>query len=83
LSKSDKLVEVYKARTEMEAQVIRGLLDSFGIPCVFRSNAAPSVHMFTMNGLAEVKVMVLGSLADEAKKLINDNNADIREPDAN
>jgi hypothetical protein len=70
LSKSDKLVEVYKARTEMEAQVIRGLLDSFGIPCVFRSNAAPSVHMFTMNGLAEVKVMVLGSLADEAKKLI-------------
>jgi hypothetical protein len=74
LSNSTKLVEVYKARTEMEAQVIRGLLDSFGIPCVLRSNAAPSVHMFTMNGLAEVRVMVLGSLADEAKKLIVSEN---------
>jgi hypothetical protein len=70
LSKSEKLIEVYKARTEMEAQVIKGLLESFDIPCVLRSNAAPSVHMFTMNGLAEVKVMVLESRADEAKKLI-------------
>jgi hypothetical protein len=74
LSKSGKLVEVYKARTEMEAQVIKGLLESFDIPCVLRSNAAPSVHMFTMNGLAEVKVMVLGSQAGEAKKLIVSEN---------
>jgi len=74
LSKSEKLVEVYKARTEMEAQVIKGLLESFDIPCVLKSNAAPSVHMFTMNGLAEVKVMVLDSRADEAKKLIVSEN---------
>lgn len=70
MRKNGKLVEVYKARTEMEAQVIRGLLESFGIPSTLKSNAAPSVHMFTMNGLAEVKVMVLDSLADEARKLI-------------
>jgi hypothetical protein len=75
LNKSQKLVEVYKARTEMEAQVIKGLLESFDIPCTLKSNAAPSVHMFTMNGLAEVKVMVLDSQADEAKELIvNKNN---------
>ena len=76
MSKSGKLVEVYKARTEMEAQVIKGLLESFDIPSVLRSNAAPSVHMFTMNGLAEVKVMVLDSMADEAKKLIVSKEAD-------
>ncbi len=74
MSKSEKLVEVYKARTEMEAQVIKGLLESFDIPCVLRSNAAPSVHRFTMNGLAEVRVMVLDSRADEAKKLIVSEN---------
>ena len=74
MSKSRKLVEVYKARTEMEAQVIKSLLESFDIPCTFKSNAAPSVHMFTMNGLAEVKVMVLDSMADEAKKLIVSKN---------
>ena len=75
MSKSKKLVEVYKARTEMEAQVIKGLLESFNIPCVLKANAAPSVHMFTMNGLAMVKVMVLDSQADEARELINDKEA--------
>jgi hypothetical protein len=70
LSKSGKLVEVYKAQAEMEAQVIRGLLESFGIPSVMKSNAAPSVHMFTMDGMAEVKVMVLEKQAEEARKLI-------------
>ncbi len=74
MNKSGKLVEVYKARTEMEAQVIKGLLESFDIPCVLRANAAPSVHMFTLDGLAEVKVMVLDSMAEEAKGLIVSKN---------
>jgi hypothetical protein len=54
----------------MEAQVIKGLLESFGIPSSLKSNAAPSVHMFTFNGMAEVKVMVLDSQANEARELI-------------
>jgi hypothetical protein len=70
LSKEEELVEVYHARHEMEAQVIRSLLESFKIPCVLKSNAAPSVHMFTVDGMAEVKVMVLASMADRAKELI-------------
>jgi hypothetical protein len=70
LNKSKKLVEVYKAQTEMEAQVIKGLLESFGIPSALKANAAPSVHMFTMDGLGQVKVMVLDSQAEEARELI-------------
>ncbi len=68
------MVEVYKARTEMEAQIIKGLLESFGIPSYLKSHAAPSVHWFTMNGLAEVKVMVLDSMAEEARRLIKEEN---------
>jgi hypothetical protein len=76
LSKDEKMVEVYHARNEMEAQVIRSLLAGYGIPCILKSNAAPSVHMFTMDGMAEVKVMVLDSMADEARELIvSDNHA--------
>lgn len=76
MSKDDKLVEVYKAPNDMEAQVIRSLLESYGIPCFLKSNAAPSVHMFTIDGMAEVKVMVLDSLADKARDLIvSDTNA--------
>ena len=70
MSKNEKMVEVYRARNEMEAQVIRSLLESYDIPCLLKSNAAPSVHMFTMDGMAEVRVMVLDSMADRARELI-------------
>ncbi len=70
MNKREKLVEVYKAANEMEAQVIKGLLESYQIPCFLKSNAAPSVHMFTIDGMGEVKVMVLDSMTDRARKLI-------------
>ena len=74
MSKREKLVEVYKATNEMEAQVIKGLLESYGIPCLFKSNSAQSVHMFTLDGMGEVRVMVWDSMADRAKKLIKSDN---------
>lgn len=74
MSKNEKLVEVYKARNEMEAQVIRSLLEGFDIPCFLKSNAAPSVHMFTMDGMGEVRVMVMASMADAARQLIVSEN---------
>ena len=67
---NEKMVEVYKAQNAMEAQVIKGLLESFNIPCFLKSNAAPSVHVLTMDGMGEVKVMVLESLAERARELI-------------
>lgn len=66
----EKLVEVYHARTQMEAQVIKGLLESFNIASVLQSNAAPSVHLLTVDGMSEVRVMVLESVAEEARRLI-------------
>jgi len=64
------MVEVYRAAGEAEALVIKGLLESNGIPCLLKSNAAHSVHMFVVDGLGEVKVMVWESDAAEAKRLI-------------
>ena len=70
MSKSEELVEVYQSANELEAQVIKGLLESYGIPCLLKSNAAPSVHMFTVDGMGEVKVMVWESTIKEARMLI-------------
>ncbi len=67
---NEQMVEVYRARGEAEAQVIKGLLESYDIPCLLQSNAAPSVHMFTVDGMGEVRVMVRKSMADEARELI-------------
>ncbi len=65
-----KLVEVYRARSEGEALVIKSLLEGYDIPCLLQSNAAPSVHIFTIDGMGEVRVLVWESMADDAKKLI-------------
>ena len=57
---------------EAEALIIKGLLESNGMPCLLQSNAAPSVHMFTVDGMGEVRVMVEESRAEEAKRLIGE-----------
>ena len=54
----------------MEAQVIKGLLESYGISCLLQSHAAPSVHVFTVNGMGEVKVMVWDTMEKRARELI-------------
>jgi len=74
LKSSQKMVEVYHARSEMEAQVIKSLLESYDIPCFMKSNAAPSVHTFTMDGMGEVRIMVLESMAARARGLIAGDN---------
>ncbi len=70
MSKRESTVEVYQAAGEAEALIIKGLLESNGLLCVLRSNAAPSVHVFAIDGMGEVKVMVRESRAEKARRLI-------------
>ncbi len=70
MSGSEKLTEVYKATSDMEAQVIKGLLESYGIPCLLKSKVAPSVHMFAIGSMGEVRVMVRDSMVEKARELI-------------
>lgn len=78
MSKGEKLVEVYRSSNEMEAQVVKSLLDSFGIPSLLKSNAVASVHMFTVDGMGEVRVMVLDTMAEQARELLDRKNVDTR-----
>ncbi len=68
------MAEVYRAAGEAEAQIIKGLLNSHGIDCLLKSNASPSVHMFAVDGMGEVRVMVWESAADKARELIKGEN---------
>lgn len=70
MRRKEKTVDVYRASGELEAQVIKGLLESNGIHCIMRSDAASSVHAFTVDGMGEVKIAVLESMADEARRII-------------
>lgn len=70
MTKNDKLVQVYRSAGEMQAHVIKGLLEGYGIPCLLQSNAAPSVHMFTIDGMGEYKVLVRAEDVARARELI-------------
>ena len=74
MSKGKKVIEVYWSTNEMEGLVIKSLLESYGIPCLLKSNAAPSVHVFAMDGMGEVKIMVWDSVAEKARELIEGEN---------
>lgn len=70
MSNRQNMVDVYRAKGELEAQVIKGLLESHGVRCLLRSHAASSVHTFAVDGMGEVRVMVMESMADKARALI-------------
>ena len=70
----EKLVEIYLAHGEAEANIIKGLLESYDIPCLLKSLAAPSVHAFAIDGLGEVRVMVRESDAGDARNLVREDN---------
>ena len=70
MSNSKSTIEVYRAAGEMDALVIKGLLETNGIPCLLKSHAAPSVHVFAVDGMGEVRVMVPNRMAKLAQELI-------------
>ena len=54
-----------------EAEVIKSLLDSYGIKCLFQSQVVHSVHPFSVDGLGELKIFVHEEDYEEAKKIIS------------
>jgi len=70
----DELVEVCKTRGEGSAQVIKSFLESHDIPCLLKSNAAPSVFPFTINGMGEYSIMVRPEDAGDAMDLIENQS---------
>jgi hypothetical protein len=64
------LVEVHKAFGPAEAEVIRTMLESYGIQCLFRGKVLQSVLPFSADGMGEIKILVLKKDLSKAKKLI-------------
>ena len=65
----EQLVTVYTARY-MEAQIIKGRLESEGIPALLSYESAGLVYGLTVDGLGEVRIMVPGHLAEDAKEIL-------------
>jgi hypothetical protein len=67
---SQEPVVVWEAANLMEAQVVKGRLESEGIPAFVRSEAAGVIYGITAGSLALADVLVPGPLAEKAVEIL-------------
>ncbi|OGD15664.1 MAG: hypothetical protein A2V76_09340 [Candidatus Aminicenantes bacterium RBG_16_63_14] len=64
------LAEAARVFGPFEADLIKNFLESHGIASIIRGRTAPFVYPFTVDGLAEFKVMVQEKDLEKAKNLL-------------
>jgi hypothetical protein len=67
---SQEPVVVWEAANQMEAQVVKGRLESECIPAFVRSEALGVIYGLTAGGLARADVLVPGPLAERAVEIL-------------
>ena len=67
----NKLVTIYQAMGQPEAEIIKGRLQVEGILAILKYESIGSVYGLTVNGLGQVKVQVPAKYADRALEIIS------------
>ncbi len=69
-SVSQEPVVVWQAANPMEAQIVKGRLQSVGIPAIVRGESMGRIYGFVYGGLAERDVLVPAPLAKSAEEIL-------------
>src|SRR5512136_1596945 len=67
---SPPLAVVFRTHSDVEASIVRGLLEAHGIYAALSSDLTHAVFPLSIDGLGEVRVSVSASQADEARWVI-------------
>jgi ribonuclease-3 len=70
------VVVVFTSQSEIEANVVRGLLEAHGVPSVIATGAPHPVSPFGEHGVAQVSLAVDEKIADEARRIIDGHRGD-------
>ena len=71
------LVVIFRTHFDVEASVVRGLLDAHGVLLVVSSDVPHSIFPLTVNGLGEVRISVHRDDADEARRIIDSHRTEL------
>ena len=66
-----KIVELCRVSREDEALTIKSLLANYSIECILQSDITHSVYPFTVDGLAEVIILVSHKDLEKSKEIIS------------
>lgn len=70
------LIVIFRTRSDVEASVVRGLLEAHGVPSVVASQPPPSVFPMVVNTLGEIQISVHSNDADLARRTIDDHRTE-------
>ncbi len=63
-------IVIFRTHSDVEASVVKSLLDAHGVVAMVSSDVTHSVLPLTIDGLGEVRITVSAEEADEARRLI-------------
>jgi len=66
----DALVSVYTSNGPLAAEVVKGRLQSAGIPAILKYESVGRVYGLTLDGLGAVQVLVHREREQEARELL-------------
>ncbi len=72
---------VFRTHSDIEATIVRGLLESHGIYAAASSDLTHAVFPLSIDGLGEVRIAVTSSEADAARAIIREQRAEQRAPE--
>jgi ribonuclease-3 len=70
-------VVIFRTHSDIEASIVRGLLEAHGVMSIVSSAVPHSVFPLTVNGLGEVRISVRADEAEEAKRIIESHRTEL------
>ena len=72
------LVVIFRTHSDIEAQIVRGLLEAHGIMSVLASDVPHSVFPLSVDPLGEVRLSVRVDDADDAQRIIDSHRTELK-----
>jgi ribonuclease-3 len=71
------LIVIFRTQSDVEASIVRGLLEANGVPSVITSDMPHNIFPLTVNGLGEVRISVRAEDADDARGIIESHRTEL------
>src|SRR5438094_99256 len=69
---------IFRTHSDIEAQIVRGLLESHGVMSVVASDVPHSIFPLSVDGLSEVRISVHPEEAQEAQRIIEGHRTELK-----
>jgi ribonuclease-3 len=73
-----ELVVIFRTHSDIEAKIVRGLLESHGVMSVVSSDVPHSIFPLSVDGLGEVRIAVHADEALEAQRIIDAHRTELK-----